>query len=291
MVVASMAFATMACLVHSFRELVAWPVVAFARIAVSAVIATSLVLYYRHPFFVKGTRVLWARSLFGSMGLLCNFYCFARMPVTDTISIMATNPLWVTIILVVLFRERMSPLIWFHAALAIAGVFVMQRPSFDAESFPMLIALIGSVFVAGAKVSLGRCGTMPPASVVAHYATCASIFSLAMCFLAADSILLTDSMPASRWLWLLPMGLAGTFGQLLMTHAFGLGNTAVVALVGMSQIAFSAFYDVLIFGHSFDVWKIVGILMIATAIAMSITTTRNAPSRALAIAAETSTPS
>ena len=282
MVAAAMAFATMACIAHGFRGQIAWSVVAFARIAVTMLMAFYLLRVTGAPLLIRGNRALWARSVFGSLGLLCTFYCLSRMPVTDTISIMATSTVWVTVILLVVFKERVAAHVWWHAALAVAGVLVMQRPTFSADSFPMFVAMAGSFIVAGAKVSLGRCGDLPSVSVVAHYATFASIAALVVCFVGVDAIVLSDDFSPAIWLWLLPMGLAGTIGQLLMTRAFGRGSTSTIALVGISQIAFSAAYDVAIWGHTFDTLELAGVAMIAAAIAMSVTTTRKAHSRDMA---------
>ncbi len=44
----------------------------------------------------------------------------------------------------------------------------------------------------------------------------------------------------------------------------------MVAVTGLSQIGFAATYDVVVWGHGFDLWKVAGILMIACAIAMSV---------------------
>ena len=273
MVAASFAFATMGCIAHAFKDQVAWSMVAFTRIVVTALISLLMLYLRRAPFLIKCTPALWWRSIFGSLGILCGFYALSTMPVTDTVTIMSTTPIWVTILLAVFFRQPVRLSTGVYALLALAGVYVMQRPSFDMGSFPIAIALLGSFIIATVKISLGYCRNLPPVSVVTHYALCASLVSLLITFIVRDgTIVLNTEMSPWFWLWLFPMGLAGTVGQLFMTGAYGKGKTNMVALVSISQIGFAALYDAVLWQRYFDLPKLIGVLMITIAIAATICT-------------------
>ncbi len=270
MVFASFSFATMSCVAHAYSSTFSWPLVALARIGITWLLACLLLACYRLPFLIRGTRELWWRSLCGSVGLTCTFYAVTHLPVTDQVTISATGPIWVTVILALVFRQRMPRSAWLHAALALTGVYVMYRPAFDAGSFPILVALLGAVAGAGAMVSLSLCNAIPNLSVVAHFSTCSSILCLGLCLFLPGDMVLKPTAGFLLWMGLVPMGVAGTAGQVLITSAYGRGNPTMVALVGISGIGFAAFYDVLVWGYAFDLWKIAGVLLIAAAIAMSI---------------------
>ena len=271
MLAAAFAFATMSCIAHGFGGLVAWPVLAFTRIVVSMVLIHAVRHMAGAPFVVRGTGALWGRSLFGSVGLMCTFFAITRLPVTDAVTIFATTPVWVTVILMAVFRHTMPAGVWLHVLLALSGVYLMHRPTFDAESLPLLVALTGAVAGASAKVALARCHGLHPLSVVAHYTTVATGITMVLCVVAPAAIVLSPDMQPVWWLWLLPMGIAGTLAQVLMTHAYGRGRTTMVAVVGISQIAFAALYDLLVWGYRLDLYKVVGIAMIAVAIMLSVT--------------------
>ncbi|MCH7958651.1 MAG: DMT family transporter [Candidatus Hydrogenedentes bacterium] len=270
--IAAVSFATMAALAHGFHDQLAWPIVAFARVIVGLVLALVMMRIYRAPLVVRGTKALWSRTLSGAVGLMCTFYSLANLPVTDVITIFAMSPIWIAVILAIGFRERMSRGVWLYAALALAGVYVMQRPSFDTDSFPILIAVFGSVIVAVVKVSLSRCGDLHPLSVVTHHMGFTTLVTLLLCFMWTDTLVLDPDMAATRWLWLIPVGLIGTVAQLFMTMAYAHGNTTMVAMVGLSNIAVAAAYDVLIWGRVFDALHVLGVVMIAASIAMSLST-------------------
>lgn len=263
-------FATMSNMVHGFGSQIAWPVVAFVRIVMTFIIAIIIIRVTHAPIIIIGTRALWWRSISGSIGVVCTFYVLTHMPVTDALVIIATSPIWVMVILAVVFGHRLPIMVLADALLAVAGVCVMQRPTFDAASFPILVACFVAFVSAVVKVSLRRCGELPTISVVAHHTFIASATTLVLSFIIVDQIILVENV--SPWVWwlLIPVGIIGTIAQVLMTSAYGRGNTAMVALVGLSSIAFAAVFDVFFWKRSFDRWDAVGISMIGAAIVLSL---------------------
>ena len=271
-VLAAASFATMAALAHGFSGQLAWPIIAFSRVAVGLVLALFIMRVYRAPLLIRGTKALWCRTISGSMGLMATFYSLTHLPVTDTITIFAMSPIWITAILAIVFGERAHAGVWLHLALALGGVYVMQRPTFDAESFPILVAVFGSVIVAVVKVSLSRCADLHPLSVIVHHTAFTTLVALIACFVVTGALVLDPEMAASRWLWLIPIGVVGTFAAVMMTMAYAHGSTTMVALVGLSNIVFAGIYDVVFWNRSFDLWHIVGVTMIAASIVLNVTT-------------------
>ncbi len=267
---AALAFATMSTIVHGFGGTIAWPVVAFVRIAITFIIIFAILRIKGAPLIIRGNRVLWIRSLVGTTGLFLTFYALTHMYVTDVVTIVATNPIWVMVILAVGFNHRLPWVVIFDVVLAIAGVFIMQRPTFDAESLPMIAALLGAVTSAIVKVSLSRLGGLPTVSVITHHSGVSTFATLLASLFLVDSVILVEDFNPALWLLLIPVGLLGTVAQLFMTSSFGRGNTLMVTLMGLSSLAFAAAYDVLFWDRSFDRWHALGALMIATAIVLSV---------------------
>lgn len=270
MFAASFSFATMSCIVHGFRGQVPWPVVSFTRILATCLIINAWVFWRGLPVAFPGSRALWWRSIAGTLGLVCNFYSLTRLPVTDVVTVLSTSPIWVAVILALVTRHRPPAGAWFHAILAAAGVYVMYRPSFDADLLPLAILVFGAIIIAVAQVSLSFCGGLNSYTVVAHYSTVSSLICLALCFLFDDPEVGATSTSLAVWVWLIPMGLFGTVGQVLLTTAYAKGAPAMVSLIGISQIAFAAVYDLVLWGHRFDLGKWAGVGMIECAIVMSV---------------------
>lgn len=222
------------------------------------------------PMTLRGNRVLWCRTVMGTISLLCTFYSLAHLPVTDTVTIFAIGPVWIAIILAVGFRRPAPLSTWLLAGLAVAGIYVMERPQFDAALFPLVVAVFGSVTAAGAMVSLSFCRRLPALTVVAHYSTFAALTTLALSLVQPGSIIAGHGPEPVQWFWLIPLGLTGTLGQVFLTSAYGHGTPVLVALVGISQMLFAAGYDVLVWDRHFDGPQIAGMAAVAVAISFSI---------------------
>lgn len=267
----ALAFATMSTIVHGFGDKIAWPVVAFVRILITFVIIFTVLRIKGAPLIIRGNRVLWIRSLVGSSGLFFTFYALTHMYVTDAVTIIATNPIWIMVILAVFFNHRLPWVVIFDVILAIAGVLVMERPTFNAEILPMLAAMLGAITSAIVKVSLSRLGGLPTVSVVTHHSAVSTVTTLLASLFIVDTVVLAEDLNPAIWLLLIPVGLLGTVAQLYMTSSYGRGNTLMVTLVSLSSLAFAALYDVLFWDRTFDLFDALGASMIATAIVLSVT--------------------
>lgn len=270
MLAASFSFATMSCIAHAFQGNVAWPLLAFIRIGMTMVAALVLVRAARVPVLLWKDRALWWRSFMGTVSLLCTFYALAHLPVTDSVTIFSMGPVWIAIILAVGFGRRAPWHTWLLAGLALAGVFLMERPRFSAETWPLAVAMFGSMTAAGAMVSLSFCGRLNMLTVVSQYSVCATLTTLILCFALPGTIVFAPASNGEQWLWLIPMGITGTIGQLFLTSAYGRGSPTLVALIGISQILFAAVYDLILWHETFDGLKIAGVALIALSIGTSI---------------------
>ena len=277
MLVGAVGFAAMAALAHGLSESLSWTFVTFVRMFVTLLIATATMLYRRSPIIVFGPRILWYRTIFGSCAMCCTFYALTHMPITHAATILSMNPIWIGVILFLVFKHRTPRAVWGYAALALCGVYLMHRPTFDSASFPMLIALAASIFIACAKVTLSRCGALPTPAVVLHFTGAASLVMLVVTLLNPGPIVLAGgTIPPNLWLGLIALGITGTIGQVLLTIALRRGHPTIVSLVGLSQIPMAATIDFLYWGRTLDLWHVAGIALIATSIILSVTVSANA---------------
>ena len=96
----------------------------------------------------------------------------------------------------------------------------------------------------------------------------ASVVALAVSLLplSGDAGIAIAISPAM--MWLIPMGLFGTIGQIYMTRAMGKGDTQLISLVALSIIGFAAAYDYVLWGTRLDTMKLIGIAFIVAAVAV-----------------------
>ncbi|KKW67432.1 membrane protein [Lampropedia cohaerens] len=215
------------------------------------------------------------RSLVGVMSLGAWFYSIGHLPLPSAMTLNYMSSIWIGIFVIAsgLLHWRPSPQtprpplhgpLLLTILLGFVGVVLMLRPSFAAEqSFAATVGLISGMFAALAYmqvVVLARAGE-PETRVVFYFAVGGALAGgIAMCFTGMHSLW----TPAA--LWLLPMGLFATLGQLCMTHAYSTAasprNTLVVASLQYSGIVFASGYGLLIFDDTIPFWGWVGMAII-----------------------------
>jgi drug/metabolite transporter (DMT)-like permease len=260
---ASLAFTLMATFSRWAGEYCDWRLIAAARATLACVFAFLLAKAIGAKLVFWKPRMLWVRSLAGNVSLFCNFYALANLPVSDTLTLMNTAPIWVTILQWLVFKQRPSGGIIMAVLMSVCGIALIQQPHFQNGKFACLMALIGAFTTAIAMLGLNRLQSVNPRAVVVHFSAVASVTTLIFLFLTGqhDTFAPLQSAPAVSLLLLL--GLSGVFGQLGMTLAFAGGHATRVAVVSLSQILFGLVADVLLWQRAVNLISIIGMLLVA----------------------------
>lgn len=258
----ALAFATMGALGHLAGERCSWQLVAVARTSVALVFALIFAL-------VTGTRLvflrpatLWIRSLFGSIGILCAFYSLTHLPVSTSLTLSNTVPIWVALLAWLLLGYRPTAQIWCAIGAALVGVILIQRPYWAGGNLAGLAALAHAFCWAVGVIGLNRLSSVDPRAVVVHFAGVSTFICLTFFSLTGAGLDYSNFSDKPLMLMLIGVGLTGAIGQLGMTRAFALGHPSKVAVVGLTQIVFASVFDLLIWKQHFDVLTLCGILLV-----------------------------
>ncbi|HEX8889414.1 MAG TPA: DMT family transporter [Pyrinomonadaceae bacterium] len=258
----ALAFASMGALGHLAGERCSWQLVAVARTSLALIFSVlfALATGVRLVFFKPAT--LWIRSISGSIGILCSFYSLTHLPISTSLTLSNTVPIWVTLLAWPLLGYRPTKQIWLAIAAGIVGVVLIQRPYLKAGNLAGLAAIAHAICWAIGMIGLNRLKGVDPRAVVVHFA----IVSTAVCliyFLITGALISSDNLSDKALLAILVgVGIMGTIGQLGQTRAFALGHPSKVAVVGLTQIVFACFFDLILWRHSFDALTVCGILLV-----------------------------
>ena len=228
------------------------------------------------------------RSIVGVVALSAWFFAIAHLPLATAMTLNYMSSVWIAAFLVggtLMFAkageriQSQGPLV--AAILAsFAGVVMLLRPTIaQNQAFAGLIGLLsglGAAFAYMQVMVLARMGE-PEARTVFYFAVGSAIAG-------ALGIVV---MGLSPWdwqhaLWLLPIGLLASLGQLCMTKAYSMstnhGGTLMVANLQYSGIIFSALYGLILFGDLIPLlgWVGMGLIMVS-AIAATVLRARAAP--------------
>lgn len=228
------------------------------------------------------------RSVVGVVALSAWFYAIAHLPLATAMTLNYMSSVWIAAFLVggtLMFAkadqkiQSQGPLV--AAILAsFAGVVMLLRPTIDQnQAFAGLIGLLsglGAAFAYMQVMVLARMGE-PEARTVFYFAVGTAI--------AGALGMAVMGLSAWNWqyaLWLLPIGLLASFGQLCMTKAYSMstnhGGTLMVANLQYSGIIFSALYGLALFGDLIPLLGWAGMaLIVLSAIAATVLRARTAP--------------
>ena len=227
------------------------------------------------------------RSLVGVLSLGAWFYAIAYLPLATAMTLNYMSSVWVAAFLIggalitwdprsgtgALLRQ--GPLVA-TVLTGFAGVVLMLRPTIEAnQMFAGVVGLLSGFVAAFAYMqvmALGRLGE--PETRTVYY------FALGPAVAGGAGMLVTGVSPWN-WqhaLWLIPVGLLASLGQLCMTRAYSQGATLVVANLQYSGIVFGAGYSVWLFGDVITPAGWVGMaLIVGSGIAATVLRARAAP--------------
>jgi S-adenosylmethionine uptake transporter len=226
------------------------------------------------------------RSLVGVISLGAWFYSIARLPLATAVTLNYMSSVWVAAFLVggalLAWNPRdgsgvlrQGPLVLTVLA-GFAGVVLMLRPTLAQDQlFAAIVGLMSGITAAFAYMqvmALGKLGE-PETRTVFYFALGSAVAGGAVMFMGVRS-----QWDWGHALWLLPVGLLASLGQLCMTRAYNHGATLVVASLQYFGIVFGAIYSVTLFGDSISPSGWAGMaLIVASGIAATVLRARAAP--------------
>ena len=227
------------------------------------------------------------RSMVGVISMLAWFYALAKLPLATAMTLNYMSSVWVAAFLIggalLAWNPRQSGMAPLRQGALLAtvltgfgGVVLMLRPSIEHDQ--MLAGLVGlmsgliAAFAYMQVMALGKLGE-PDTRTVFYFAVGSAVAGGVG--MAVTGISHWDWMHS---LWLLPVGLLASLGQLCMTRAYSRGATLVVASLQYFGIVFGAIFGITLFGDPITLsgWAGMG-LIVASGIAATVLRARAAP--------------
>ena len=267
MLLGSFAFSWMGTLAHhlgsSEGHALDWQVVAIFRSLLPLVLVGGWALAAGVKLVFWKPRVLWMRSIAGSMSLIGTFFALTRkdLGVSDVFTLTNMFPVWVALLAWPMLGAFPSAKVWLSVACGAAGVVLICQPRLAEGNFAALVAVSVSLFTALAMIGLHRVRHIDTRAVVVHFSATALFFATAAFWLFPRQHG-SHGLEPNQLAYLLGVGLTATIGQICLTKAFTLGDPAKISVVGLTQIVFALILDTLVLGHDVDPMKLLGIPLV-----------------------------
>jgi drug/metabolite transporter (DMT)-like permease len=173
---------------------------------------------------VRRPAALAARSACGLASMLCVFYSITLLPLADYTALWFIFPLVIAAFSGPVLGERVGLVRWVAISVGFAGVVVVAQPTGTAGLGPAMIVLAGATIGAFAMLALRSLSLTEPAPVIVfHYMLFTAVLSP---ILLGRGWVMPDPLDAAL---LVSVGIAGGFGQILLTRSYQFAPAAVVA--------------------------------------------------------------
>ena len=231
----------------------------FFRNLVSCIIAAIFIIKNKERFFGKkeSQKILILRSIFGTIGIVLNFYAIDKLVLSDANMLNKLSPFFVIIFSALFLKERINIKQSVAIVVAFIGALFIIKPSFNLEIIPSLIGVIGAVCAAAAYTCLRVLGGKEKHYTVVFYF---SLFSTIVIF--PFMIAVYKSMTIRQLIYLVLAGIFASIGQFGVTLAYKYAPSKEISIFDYSNIIFSAIISLVIFGVLPDYLSVVGYLII-----------------------------
>lgn len=206
------------------------------------------------------------RGLSGSIALLLFFYCITVLPLATAVTLNYTSPLFLTMLLMLVLRERFHAPLTIAIALGFIGIILLLHPTLERNQIiPGLLGLISGFFAGIAMLNvreLSRSGE-PEWRIVFYFSLIATLISGIMLLFDTIHEVTPYSLPL-----LLAMGSSATLAQLALTRAYSTGKTLVASSLSYSSVVFATLFGIVLWGETLSPESWIGMaLVIASGVA------------------------
>lgn len=233
---------------------------AFFRNVFPVIFASVTLARSEKKFYIQRSSIpsLIARSSFGVLGVICNFYAIDKLTLSDSNMLNKLSPFFAIIFSYFILKEKANKAEWFAVFVAFIGSLFIIKPSFKLDSIYAFIALLGGILAGLAYTfvrKLGKNGERGPVIVL--------FFSLFSCIVTAP-FLIAGYVPMTlkQFIFLLLAGISATGGQFCITAAYTKAPAKDLSVFDYFQILFAALLGFVFLEQIPDYLSIIGYIII-----------------------------
>jgi len=219
----------------------------FYRTFIGVVIVSVMMAAMRVSPRSVHTRALLYRGLAGTFAMWLFMYSVVHLPLSTAITLNFTAPLWIALILALVFGERLSKTMTAALVLGFIGIIMLLKPIFVPEMrFDITVGLLSGVAGATALLNVRRLGALGEPDMRIFLWSSSVIALGSALWLTATGGWHAHGFDAVKWV--AAMGALATAAQLCQTRAYSRGGTILTANLSYATVLFSALADLLLWG-------------------------------------------
>lgn len=234
----------------------------FFRNLVSAIIALFLIIKHKGSFTGKkeNRKILIYRSLFGTIGIIFNYYAIDNLVLSDANMLNKISPFLVVVFCALILKEKINLKQILAIIVAFIGALFIVKPSFDIRVVPYIIGFLSAVFAALAYTCVRMLGNKEEYYTIVFFFSIFSLVTVLPMF-----IYVYEPMTIMQFVYLILAGIFASLGQFGVTLAYKYAPAKEISIFDYSNIIFSAILSIFLFGVYPDKLSVVGYFIIFAA--------------------------
>lgn len=234
----------------------------FFRNLVAALIALFLIIKHRGSFVGKkeNRKILIYRSLFGTIGVIFNYYAIDKLVLSDANMLNKISPFLVVVFCALILKEKINIKQISAIVVAFIGALFIVKPSFDIRVIPYIIGFLSAVFAALAYTCVRMLGNKEEYYTIVFFFSTFSLLVVMPIF-----IMVYEPMTFSQFMYLILAGVFASLGQFGITLAYKYAPAKEISIFDYSNIIFSAILSIFLFGVYPDRFSVIGYFIIFSA--------------------------
>lgn len=233
----------------------------FFRNFIAMIFAAILLIKSGQGFKFKKENLglLFMRSVFGTLGILCNFYAIDHLVLSDASMLNKMSPFFVIIFSLIFLHEKVNKVQTAAVIIAFLGSLLIIKPSFNLTEFlPALLGFLGGVGAGAAYTAVRQLGKKGENGKLVVF-----FFSSFSCAVTLPFLIFQyHEMTWLQLIYLLCAGLAASGGQFSITAAYFHAPAKEISVYDYSQIIFAALIGFIVFGDIPDIYSVIGYIII-----------------------------
>ena len=265
MIISSFAFSLMHLCVKAMPHIPVFELVFFRSLG-SLLITFFYLNKNRTPIFGNNKKVLFARGLFGTIGLSLFFITLQNIPLAGAVTIQYLSPVFTTLFAVILLREHVKKTQWIFFVLAFTGVYLLK--GFDVSGqisyYFVLIGIASACFSGLAYNCIRYLRTTEPTLVVVFY------FPLvATPIMGVLSFFNWVKPQALDWVYILALGVVTQVAQVFMTKGIQSDSAGNIMTYKYFGVLFAFIYGYFIFKETYSLLSVIGIFLLLSGVILN----------------------
>jgi drug/metabolite transporter (DMT)-like permease len=238
----------------------------FFRSIITALFCLFFMAKNQISFGIRNVKLIWVRSIVGTISMFSFFYILPRMPLGTSVTIKYLSPVFTALFAGVMLNEKIKPLQWVYIFGAFLGVMLLKGFDSRVAFVDLIIGLISAISGGLLYIILRKISDDDhPFTVVFYFMTIASAIAAVLMIPYWVTPNFEDSMV------FLGVGFFGFVAQIYMTKAFQQKDDAnYLAQFKYLEAAYAIILGYLYFGESYTFLSFLGIILIFISLLLTI---------------------